>query len=181
MSDSNFILFAHSCITSRCFSVNRPSLIHNLITIHLAIPRNRQYIGSMIRNWMRSKYGSLCISDHCIKVSNTCFFQAFFVLQYFHKIALFFISSTFLFANYSSISSNLPKCGWFLIVKSATFLHLWQATRADIWPQSFFAAGMSHAQHIIAIHINLLIELSYVLSNVTPSHSIINWSIIRAK
>jgi len=145
MSDSNFILFAHSCITSRCFSVNRPSLIHNLITIHLAIPKNRQYIGSMIRNWTGSKYGSLYIFDHRIKVSDTCFFWASSILQYFHKIALFFISLTFFFANYSSISSNLPKCEWFLIVKSATFLHLWQVTRADIWSQSFLAADMSHA------------------------------------
>lgn len=169
MSDGNFILLARSCIVVKCFGVKRPSSIHNRITIHLAMPKNRQCIGSTIRNWTGSKYGSRYISDHRTRVSDTCFLHASSVLHSFHNLALFLISSTFLDTNHCSISSKPPKFSWFLMVKSATFWHLWQAARADIWPQSFLAAGISHAQHIIATRINLPTGLSYVLFNLIPS------------
>ncbi|PKB91912.1 hypothetical protein RhiirA5_446972 [Rhizophagus irregularis] len=56
-----------------------------------------------------------------------------------------------------------------------------QATRADIWPHSFLAAGISHAQHIIAARICLPAGFSYVLDRLIPSYNSINWSITGAK
>src|SRR6185437_11635212 len=55
ISDGTFILLARSCMISKCFVVNRFSSIHNWVTIHLAIPKNRQCIGSTIRNFVGSK------------------------------------------------------------------------------------------------------------------------------
>src|SRR5256885_2101153 len=54
ISDGTFILLARSCMISKCFVVNRFSSIHNRVTIHLAIPKNRQCIGSTIRNFVGS-------------------------------------------------------------------------------------------------------------------------------
>src|SRR5207245_11057284 len=69
ISDGTFILLARSCMISKCFIVNRFSSIHNWVTIHLAIPKNRQCIGSTIRNFVGLKYGSRYISDQRTKVS----------------------------------------------------------------------------------------------------------------
>src|SRR5437764_14957995 len=49
ISDGTFILLARSCIISKCFVINQFSSIHNWVTIHLAIPKNRQCIGSTIK------------------------------------------------------------------------------------------------------------------------------------
>src|SRR5439155_2732665 len=69
ISDGTFILLARSCMISKCFVINRFFSIHNRVTIYLAIPKNRQCIGSTIRNFVRSKYGSRYISDQRTKVS----------------------------------------------------------------------------------------------------------------
>src|SRR5213592_3262723 len=110
ISDGTFILLARSCMISKCFIVNRFSSIHNRVTIHLAIPKNRQCIGSTIRNFVGSKYGSRYISDQQTKVSETYFFRASSVLHSFHIYALFLISSAFLFKtidSYHQIHQNL--------------------------------------------------------------------------
>ena len=71
ISDGTFILLTRSCLISKCFVVNRFSSIHNRVPIHLAAPKNRQCIGSTIRNFVGSKYGSRYISDQRTKVSET--------------------------------------------------------------------------------------------------------------
>jgi len=71
ISDGTFILLARSCIIAKFFIVNRFSSIHNRVTIHFAMPKNRQCMGSTIRNWVGSKYGSRYISDYRTKVSET--------------------------------------------------------------------------------------------------------------
>src|ERR1043166_8220701 len=69
ISDGTFILLARSCMISKCFVVNRFSSIHNWVTIHLAIPKNRQCIGSTIRNFVGSKYGSRYVSETFVRWS----------------------------------------------------------------------------------------------------------------
>src|SRR5256714_505212 len=97
ISDGTFILLAHSCMISKCFVVNRFSSIHNRVTIHLTIPKNRQCIGSTIRNFVGSKYESRYISDQRTKVSETifsCIFGITFlpyicIISYFISISLY--------------------------------------------------------------------------------------------
>ena len=127
----------------------------------------------------RIKIWKRYISDQRIRVALTWFFLASLVLQFFHSFASFRIWSTSLSTNHSSISSNPPKFGWWFSSNWALFKHLWQATRADIWPQSFLAAGMSQEQHITAARIRLT-ELSCVAKS-TPFHNSINWSMRGAK
>ncbi len=125
ISDSNFILFARSCIVVKFFAVNCPSSIHSRVTIHFAMPKNKQYMGLIMRNCTGLKYENWIISDHRTSVSDTYFLQTSSVLHFFYKNTLFRILLTFLDSNHCSISSNLPKLEWFLFAKSATFLHLW--------------------------------------------------------
>src|SRR5438067_13097573 len=73
ISDGTFILLAHFCMISKCFVVNRFFSIHNRVTIYLATPKNRQYVGSMIRNFVGSKYRNRYISNQRTKYSETYF------------------------------------------------------------------------------------------------------------
>src|SRR5438067_11985896 len=94
ISDGTFILLVHSCMISKCFVVNRFSSIHNRVTIHLAIPKNRQCIGSTIRNFVGSKYGSRYISDYLRDMIFSCIFGITFlpyicIISYFISISLY--------------------------------------------------------------------------------------------
>src|SRR5687767_5984459 len=101
--------FALSSINTRSDLLILPPSIHNLFTIHLAIPRKRQCIGSTIRCLIGLKYGNLNISDHRTRLAETWVSLSSRVLQYRQASAFVRCSSGSRSWNHSDISSNPPK------------------------------------------------------------------------
>src|SRR6185437_12301504 len=78
----NLICFAQFSISLRSDLESLPPSIHNFFTIHLAIPRKRQCIGSTIRCLIGLKYGNFNISDHRTRLAETWASLSSRVVQY---------------------------------------------------------------------------------------------------
>src|SRR2546425_12206657 len=82
------ICFAQFSISLRSDLESLPPSIHNFFTIHLAIPRKRQCIGTTIRCLIGLKYGNLNISDHRTRLAETWASLSSRVVQY-HQASAF--------------------------------------------------------------------------------------------